>query len=209
MEVQAENFRGQIIEGIEINVGETSVQDLRLEIGSLSQELSVNAPGLLVDAATAPVGRVLDQQAIRGLPLNGRNFLELAQLEPAVKVQSGGNPGITANNYARVTVAGSFFSQTRISVDGSTVNDRFMGGTTQNFSQESVKEFQISTFDFDLTSGTPGGAVINIVSRRGENAFHGAGLFFYRDHNLAAYPGLARDPRTPSPFSRGGKPVFR
>jgi hypothetical protein len=200
MEVQARNFRGQIIEGIEINVGETSVQDLRLEIGSLSQELSVNAPALLVDAATAPVGRVLDQQAIRGLPLNGRSFLELAQLEPAVKVQSGGNPGITANNYARVTVAGSFFSQTRISVDGSTVNDRFMGGTTQNFSQESVKEFQISTFDFDLTSGTPGAAVINIVSRRGENAFHGAGLFFYRDNNLAAYPGLARDPRNPSPF---------
>ena len=91
-----------------------------------------------------------------------------------------------------MTVAGSFFSQTRISVDGSTINDRFVGGTTQNFSQESVQEFQISTFDFDLASGTPGAGVINIISRRGENNVHGSGLFYYRDHNIAAYPGLSR-----------------
>jgi hypothetical protein len=91
-----------------------------------------------VDTVTTSVGRVVDQAAVRDLPLNGRNFLELAQLDLAVKVVSGTNPGALANNYARVPVAGSFFSQTRISVDGSTINDRFVGGTTQNFSQESA-----------------------------------------------------------------------
>jgi hypothetical protein len=200
IEVNAKGFSARVVDKIEINVGATAVQDLRLEVGSLFQELSVIAGTPMVDAATAPVGRVVGQAAVRELPLNGRNFLELAQLEPAVRVQSGTNPGITANNYARVTVAGSFFSQTRISVDGSTVNDRFMGGTTQNFSQESVQEFQISTFDFDLASGTPGAAVVNIVSRRGENTVHGSGMFYYRDHNLSAYPSLARSSRDPSPF---------
>ncbi len=115
-------------------------------------------------------------------------------------MQSVTNPGVGANNYARVTIAGSFFSQTRISVDGSSVNDRFVGGTTQNLSQESVQEFQISTFNFDLASGTPGAGVINIISRRGENTAHGSAFFYYRDHNLSAYPGLARDPRSASPF---------
>jgi Carboxypeptidase regulatory-like domain len=200
IEVRAAGFRAQLIDDIEIDIGRTVVQDFQLEIGDFAQEVLVSEASPGVEPATASVGRVIDQSSVRDLPLNGRNFLELAQLEPAVKVQSGTNPGQTANNYARVTVAGSFFSQTRISIDGSTVNDRFVGGTTQNFSQESVQEFQISTFNFDLAAGTPGAGVVNIISRRGENIVHGSGLFYYRDHNLAAYPGLARDPPNASPF---------
>jgi hypothetical protein len=200
IEVNAAGFRPRVVDKVAIDIGQTAVLDFRLEIGNLNNELSVNALAPLIDPATAPVGRVVDQAAIRDLPLNGRNFLELAQLEPAVKVQSTTNPGSAANNYVRFTVAGSFFSEGRISVDGSTINDRFVGGTTQNFSQESVQEFQISTFNFDLASGTPGAGVVNIVSRRGDNNVHGSGLFYYRDHNLAAYPGLSRDPRSESPF---------
>jgi len=200
IEVRSTGFRVQVVDEITIDTGRTVVQDFHLEIGNLEQELSVTAMAPLVDPGTTSVGRVIDQVAVRDLPLNGRNFIELAQLEPAVSVQSGTNPGILANNYARITVAGSFFSQMRISVDGSTINDRFVGGTSQNFSQESVQEFQISTFDFDVASGTPGAGVVNIISRRGENVVHGSGFFYYRDHNLAAYPSLARDPRKASPF---------
>lgn len=86
-------------------------------------------------------------------------------------VQSGTNPGTLANNYTRVTVAGSFFSQSRISVDGSTINDRFVGDTRQNFSQESVQEFQISTFDFDPSSDTPGARVGQVFRTGGPRAF--------------------------------------
>jgi hypothetical protein len=200
LEVRATGFQVQVVNEIVIDVGRTIAQDFQLQIGNLAQELSVIVAAPLVDAATLSVGRVIDQAAVRALPLNGRNFLELAQLEPAVKVQSTTNPGTVANNYVRMTVAGSFFSQSRISVDGSTVNDRFVGGITQNFSQESVQEFQVSTFNFDLASAPSGAAVVNIISRRGENDFHGSGLFYYRGHNLAAYPGLARDPQAPSPF---------
>lgn len=200
IEVRAAGFHVQLVDEIAIDVGRTAVQHIHLEIGELAQEISVTARVPLEDAATTPLGSVVNQSAIRNLPLNGRNVLELAQLEPTIRVQSVTNPGVGANNYARVTVAGSFFSQTRISVDGSSVNDRFVGGTTQNLSQESVQEFQISTFNFDLASGTPGAGVINIISRRGENTAHGSGFFYYRDHSLSAYPGLARDPRSPSPF---------
>jgi hypothetical protein len=199
IEVRASGFRVQVVDEITIDVGRTVVQHFHLEIGGVKQEVSVTTMAPLVDPST-PVGTVVHQSAIRDLPLNGRNFLELAQLEPAVRVQAVTNPGVGANNYARVTVAGAFFSQTRIAVDGSSVNDRFVGGTTQNLSQESVQEFQISTFNFDLASSTPGAGVINIISRRGENTAHGSVFFYYRDHNLSAYPSLARDGRSPPPF---------
>ncbi|HZN12311.1 MAG TPA: hypothetical protein VFC61_11555, partial [Blastocatellia bacterium] len=134
------------------------------------------------------------------LPLNGRSYLELAQLEPGVNVVSVPNPGAFANNYQRVVIAGAFFSQTRISADGSTVGDRFVGGMTQGFSQESVEEFQVSSFSLDPATGTTGAGAINIVSRRGGNDLHGSAFFFFRDHHLAAFPGLRRDPRNPEPF---------
>jgi hypothetical protein len=99
-----------------------------------------------------------------------------------------------------VGTTASTWSPGRITVDGSTVNDRIAGGATQGFSQETVQEFQISSFNFDLSSGTTGSGAINIVSRRGDNDLHGSAFFYYRDHHLAAYPGLRRDLRTPDPF---------
>ena len=86
VEVRATGFHAQVIDEIGINVGQTSVHDFQLEIGNLAQEVSVTVVAPFVDTATTSVGRVVDQAAVRYLPLNGRNFLELAQLEPAVKV---------------------------------------------------------------------------------------------------------------------------
>ena len=146
-----------------------------------------------------PYGSVRRFQ-IDNLPLNGRNFLELARLEPGVSVASVPNPGGFANNYVRVSVGGSQYLETRISVDGATVDDRVNGGTAQNFSQETVQEFQISTFNFDPATGTTGSGAVNIVTRKGGNSIHGASSLYYRDNHLAAYPGLRRDPRNTSPF---------
>src|SRR5262249_19703183 len=135
--------------------------------------------------------------------LNGRSFLELARLEPGVQVDAVVNAGAFGNNYQRVSIGGTSYLQTRISVDGSTVEDRINGGTAQNFSQESVPEFQIATFAFDPATTTTGTGAVNIVTRRGGNAFHGSAFAFYRDHRLAAYPGLNRDPKNPDPdFAR-------
>ena len=81
----------------------------------------------------------------------------------------------------------------RITVDGATVQDSITGGTQQNFSQEVVQEFQLSSTNFDLSTGIGAGGAINVVTRSGGNDFHGSGFFFFRDHNMAAYPDLSRD----------------
>ena len=142
----------------------------------------------------------MSQVQIQNLPLNGRNFLELARLEPGVSVTLLSNPGAFANNYSRVSIAGAQYLLTQVSVDGVVVNDRMNGGTSQNFSQETVQEFQVERFSFDPASAMSGAGGINIVTRHGTNNLHGGAFFYYRDHDMAAYPGLRRDPKHPDPF---------
>ena len=68
------------------------------------------------------------------------------------------------------------------------------------FSQEAVEEFQVSTANFDLSTGATASGVVNVASRSGSNQLHGSGFFFFRDRHLSAYPGLHRDPFNPDPF---------
>lgn len=190
---------------------QTSLRRLSLLVGDQVRINFVMLPGVpdqkvevraeaSVNTTDYGVAGAISRGQIQELPLNGRNFLELAQLEPGINVTSVVNPGILGNGYQRVNIAGGFPSQTRITVDGSTITDRFVGGTMVNLSQESVQEFQISIFNPDPAIGVTGAGAINILTRRGSNEVHGSALFFYRDHNLAAYPGFTRDPRTPDPF---------
>lgn len=74
------------------------------------------------------------------------------------------------------------------------------GGSKMGLSQETVQEFQISTVNFDLSTGITFSGAINVVTRSGSNDFHGDAFFFFRDHDLAAYPALNRDPANPDPF---------
>lgn len=116
-----------------------------------------------------------------------------------VNYASTSAPG-NVNNFFQVSVGSAPQSMTHISVDGSRVNDRVTGGTSQNFSAETVQEFQISTLGFDLSSGTVSAGAVNIVSRTGGNKYHGGSFFFFRDRKIAAYPGFTRDPFDPNPY---------
>jgi hypothetical protein len=204
------------VQRVTVRVGESRSVDFELPIGGAQERVEVAGGPQGLNKTDFVVGGTIGRTQIGDLPLNGRSFLELAQLQPGVAVVSVTNPGALGNNYQRVMVTGSYYSQTHISVDGSTVGDRFAGGTMQGFSQESVQEFQVSTFNLDLTTGVGGSGAINIVTRRGSNDFHGSVFSYYRDQNLAAYPGFKRDPGAPTPaFSRrqnggsGGGPLSR
>ena len=85
-------------------------------------------------------------------------------------------------------------------MDGGPIYGPVSGGTSQNFSQEVVREFQVSSANFDLSTGLTGSGAINVATRYGGNAYHGSTFFFFRDHNLAAYPALRRDSSNADPF---------
>ena len=97
-----------------------------------------------IDTSEFAVKGSVSQVQIQNLPLNGRNFLELARLEPGVSVVSVTNPGAFANNYSRVSIAGAQYLLTQVSVDGVAVNDRMNGGTSQTFRKKPCRSFRSS-----------------------------------------------------------------
>jgi hypothetical protein len=126
--------------------------------------------------------------------------MQLAALEPGVTIASG-TPA-QFNTLFTVSVLGAG-NRTVFTIDGGNVSDNIDTGggiSSMNFSQDVIQEFQISSVNFDLATPIAAGGAINIVTRSGSNAFHGSGYFFFRDHNMAAYPNLRRDERTPDPF---------
>src|SRR5262245_13564659 len=186
---------------LNVQIGRTTVVDVSMQVGGAQESVTVTADTPVIDASSNTIAGVVTLDRVDKLPLNGRGFLTLALLEPGVQVNYSAAPGAGGpNTFFSVSVAGAPANQTLISVDGIRSNERITGGTAQNFSSETVQEFQISTASFDLSSGTTAVGAVNIVSRTGANAFHGSGFFYFRDHNMSAYPSLKRDSFNPDPF---------
>jgi hypothetical protein len=202
VEASRSGFR-TTVRRVTLRVGDDPTIDFTLDVGGPKERVQVTEETSAVNRTDVTVRGGVGRAQIAALPLNGRSFLELAQLQPGVGVVSVTNPGALGNNYQRVLMGGAYFSQTRTSVDGSTIGDRFTGGAMQAFSQESVEEFQIATFNLDLATGVGASGAVNIVTRRGSNDFRGSLFSYFRDHHLAAYPGFRRDPGRSAPsFSR-------
>src|SRR5579863_1654947 len=210
--VEQTGFR-TVVAAAQVIAGSTTTVDLSITPGAPSEVVTVEATAVPIDYDSHTVQGVIQRQTIEDLPLNGRSALQLASLEPGVTQV----PGSTSqfNAMFNVSVFGSAPGATsgsgvgtRLTMDGGTINDEMEGGTSMNFSQEVVQEFQISTTNFDASTGIGSRGAVNIITRSGSNDFHGGAYFFYRDHNMAAYPGLARDPLFRSPFFQRKNPGF-
>jgi hypothetical protein len=181
-----------------VETGAISTVNLAMQVGATTDVITVEGAAANLNYESNTVQGVVTQEQIANLPLNGRSFLNLAQLEPGVLVTPG-NPA-QFNAQFQVSVMGSPASHTAITIDGSNIRNPVEGGPGQNFSQEMVQEFQLSSTNFDLSTGITSVGAINIVSRSGGNDFHGAGFFYYRDHNISAYPSLVRNSLDLDPY---------
>ncbi|MBI1763943.1 MAG: TonB-dependent receptor [Acidobacteria bacterium] len=200
VKVTAKGFK-TAVSSITIQVGVTSTTEINLEVGQQSETVVISGDSTaVVNPTDFKIDGVISRQKVDGLPLNGRNFLQLAALEPGVRVSTG-SPG-DANNLFNVSIGGGNSDLTRLTVDGGNIVDPVTGGAAQNFSVDTVQEFQISSFNFDLATGVTSVGAVNIVSRTGSNEYHGTGFGFYRDNHMSAYPTLNRVANNPDPFFR-------
>src|SRR6516225_5695177 len=202
--VEVQGFRNLVRQATVIAGGSTTV-DLGLSLGTAQEVVTVEAANAQINYESHTVAGVIARESIQDLPLNGRSSLQLASLEPGVTV----NPGATSqfNAMFNVSILGASGGATAgsgvgplITMDGGVINDEVEGGTSMNFSQEVVQEFQIQSVNFDTSTGIAVGGAVNIVTRSGTNDFHGSAYFYFRDHNMAAYPGLKRSAFNPNPF---------
>ncbi|MGH9239964.1 MAG: carboxypeptidase regulatory-like domain-containing protein [Vicinamibacterales bacterium] len=185
-----------------VEAGTTSTADLVLEIGDVTSGVTVAATVPLLHREHHQIGGVVKREQIENVPLNGRNFLELAKLEPGVMSPVRG----AAGNRTFIATLGSGLQAiprvgyTRVTVDGASINAFGTIGTSLQISPDVVEEFQLSTASFDLATSLTTNGSVNVVTRSGSNEYRGSGFVFYRDHHLAAYPGLRRDASNPHPF---------
>lgn len=199
VKIEADGFATQVAV-LTVQVGSTTTGDGALRAGTKGEVVDVVAEAPIIDKQNFKIDGVVTRQKIEALPLNGRNFLQLALLEPGVSVTASdvGN----ANNLFNVSIGGASSALTRITVDGGSILDPVTGGAAQNFSTETIQEFQISTFSFDLSTGVTSVGAVNIVSRTGTNDVHGSGFLYFRDHSIAALPTFVRPSRSFDPDFR-------
>ena len=200
---EAKGFR-TLVQTATIRTGNTTRVDLQLPLGVLEQIVEAIDRIPPLDFEKHGIGGGISRFQIENLPLNGREFLQLAVMEPGVAAAPGA--GFFTRRFD-VSILAAPPEQTRVTMDGGPIFGPVAGGTPQNFSQEVVREFQVSTVNFDLSTGLTGSGAINVATRYGGNAYHGSGFFFFRDHNIAAYPALRREPTNPDPFFASGRPA--
>ena len=197
--IETPGFQRLLREAI-VEAGSTTAVDAVLRIGPSSQTVTVAGATPQMRRDAYDISGVTTESQITGLPLNGRDFLELAKLEPGALPPSRGSNNRTFVPLLATPAGGNNGRGTRVTVDGGSIMQIGNGGTAMGFSQEVVQEFQVSTTNFDLSTGMTASGAINVATRSGGNPWHGSAFYFFRDHSLSAYPALKRDPFNQDPF---------
>lgn len=192
--VSAKGFRTTETE-LTVLVGNTANGNVKLEIGQENQVVEVQATGAQVNTEQATVQGVLNAEQIENLPVNGRNFLDLAQLEPGVQIQDGQDFDPTKAGYSSISFGGRFGRTARIEVDGVDVSDETVGTTTTDIPASGIEEFQLSQSSLDLSNELTSSGAVNVTTKSGTNTVHGEAFGLFRDSSTAAAlptpPGLA------------------
>lgn len=200
--VEAAGFKKLLIGSFNLQVGQNVSRDVTLEIGQIvddKTELYGVVP--LVNTSSAVVDGVINKQVIENLPLNGRNFLELALLVPGNTPAPNFDP--TKTNSVIISSAGQLGRGNNVTIDGTDNNDDVVGGPLLNISQDAVQEFQIATNRFSAELGRSSSSVINVVTKAGTNDLHGSFSFFERDRRLQGLPAtFNRTGNQKPPFDR-------
>jgi hypothetical protein len=195
-------FKKHLFQNYVIQVGQSLARDLQMEPGLISDSLDdLVGEEPLVNTSSALVEGVIKPREISSLPLNGRNYLELALLIPGNNPAPNFDP--TKTSSVIVSSAGQLGRGGNITIDGTDNNDDAVGGPLVNISQDAVQEFQIATNRYSAELGRSASSVINVVTKSGTNELHGSFSFFERDRRLQGLPAtFDRSSGQKPPFDR-------
>src|SRR5579864_5339687 len=219
-------FQAQKVDRITLQVQQAARVDFQLKVGDVNESVNVSASAAILQTENATVGTVIDSGKILDLPLNGRNFVQLAQLIPGV---NPGTPGSITVRRGRGSVGQSdpSYGATAASANGmrDTANRYFLDGienmdynaVTYSFSPsiDAIAEFKVETSSYSAESGSAPGAQVNMITKSGTNQLHGTLWEFNRNNDLSqSYDAIAGVSKTPPRLNRNqfganiGGPVF-
>jgi outer membrane receptor protein involved in Fe transport len=182
--VEIEGFQTVSHQDVAVNVGQTQSIDYRLRIAGIAQDVTVTGTTPLIDATSSSVGQVVDPRRMQDLPINGRQFANLAATLPGVGLAFHSDPS-KGSNYAPL-VNGGAGRNINYQIDGGDNNDDTVGGLLQQFPLEAIEEFHFETQRFKAEYGRSNGGVMNVVTKSGTNRFQGTLFELFRDKAMNA-----------------------
>jgi hypothetical protein len=203
VQVSAKGF-SSMTETVVVRVGNAATFNAKLQVGQESQVIEVQGAAVQVNTEQAAVQGVLTSEQVENIPVSGRNFLDLAQLEPGVQIQDGQNFDPTKAGYSSISFGGRFGRTARVDVDGVDISDETVGTTTADIPASAIEEIQLSQSSLDLSQDLTSSGAVNVTTKSGTNTLHGEAFGFIRDHSFAANAPGGND----YPFQReqyGGK----
>ncbi|HEU0176062.1 MAG TPA: carboxypeptidase regulatory-like domain-containing protein [Blastocatellia bacterium] len=214
--VSASGFASAVTESAELLVGRATTLDYNLNPGAAAETVTVTAETPIVDTQKTDVGLNITPQQLNDLPLNGRDFANLAILAPGAKPVDSYDP--TKNRIAVFGINGSSGRNVNVTVNGVDNKDNTVGGPVMQLPLGAVQEYVISTQRFSAANGRSEGAAVNVVSKSGSNAFHGGAYVYERNERFNATevdPITGETRLSKSPYSRQqyggsiGGPVYK
>ena len=183
-------FQTSIRAGIEITVGRQAVVDHTLQVGDVTQQVTVTAEASLVNTTSATVSELIGERTVKDLPLNNRDLTSLTYLQPGVlRVPTDGEQGTFSGQGNNLTVGGARQTHNIYLSDGISVGDlsgNIAGSSGASTGVETIKEFQIITNNYSAQYKSAAGAIISMVTKSGTNSFHGSAFEFFRNDDLDA-----------------------
>ncbi len=196
--VDQAGFATAIFEQVEVFVGRTTTIDASLSPSSQKEVVTVDASGVaLIDVVKTDVSRPVDLREVQSLPLNGRDFVNLAILAPGARPVNSYDP--TKNRIGVFSTNGSSGRNVNVTVNGIDNKDNTVGGPVMQLPLEAIQEFNIATQRFSAANGRSEGAAVNVITRSGTNQLHGSIYFFDRSDVFNTINALET---TKSPYSR-------
>ena len=202
-EVTAElaSFKKYSQRDVRLEVGRTTPIELRLEVGGLTEAVTVSAEAPLVDTSTQEIGGRISSQEFVDTPSFNRNFAGYLGMLPGVVAT------ISATTFGAdsISVAGQNVRNVNYTMDGSNNNDTFNGGNggaQARVPVEAVQEFQLLTGQFDAEYGSASGGIVNSVSKQGTNRLHGSAFMFFQDEKLTGMEYFAKRQNLPEAESQ-------
>jgi hypothetical protein len=179
--VEMTGFRQARLENLELLVDTTVRQDVTLQVGALSETVSVTAESPILNTTTGTMGQTMNEATIRALPVEGRNVVHLLSLQPGAVFIPTTNPNTTDPRYG--ATAGARADQQNVTLDGIDVNDPQLQAaftSAVRMTQDALQEFKVSTSSYGAEMGRSSGPQVSLVTKSGTNEFNGAGYWFAR-----------------------------
>lgn len=164
-----------------VRVGTATSGTFKLTVGKSSETIEVAAGAVQVNTDQAGVSDVLTAEQIQTLPVNGRNFLDIAQIEPGVILQAGSTFDPTKAGYSAISVGGVSGRTTRILLDGQDITDETVGTTIMNVSQGAIGEFQLNRSTQDASGEVTSTGQVLVSTNSGTNRYHGLAFYNFQD----------------------------